>query len=199
MAYSSFTFEQLEDIFGIDTRISSKNLFMDIPIEPSEWLKHSLQFSQKVPLLSEKARSEMIVMPILLEMIEKNNHSFSLFSGAVLDSDSKQGLNGECDYIYSKKPMSYQIAAPIFAVVEAKRNDIELGMPQCIAQMYGASIFNKKRGNQIPIIYGCVTTGEEWQFLRLEETNIVVDAQKYFIKEVPLILGAIQQIIDKIM
>ena len=202
MAYSNFTLEQLEDKFALEISISSQSLFKNITIQPSDWLKHSLHLSQKLPLLSEKARSEMIVSPILLEMVEQNNHSFTLFSGVVLDADIKQGLKGECDYMFSLKPMSYFMAAPIFGLVSAKkrnaaRNDIELGIPQCIAQMKGAEIYNNKRGNNINIIYGCVTTGEEWQFLQLEEKQVLIDQQKYFIKEIPSILGVIQQIIDR--
>ncbi len=197
MAYSKFKLEQIEEKFGIEISISTYNFFDDMTIEPSEWLKHSLKFSQKVSLMSEKARSEMIVSPILLETLERNNHSFSMFSGAVLDADVKQGLNGECDYIFSKKPQAFFITAPIFGLVEAKKQDIDLGMPQCIAQLIGAKVFNERRKNEISVVYGCVTTGEEWQFLKLEEKQVLIDKQKYFIKDVNLILGVLQQIVDR--
>ena len=196
MAYSNFTIEQLEQDLGINIVVSSQSMFSKVAIEPSDWLRHSLHLAEKSPTFSEKARSEMIVTPILLEIVEINNHELTVFSGETLNADIEKGLNGECDYLFSRKPQSYHVAAPIFALVEAKKNDVDVGVPQCIAQMYGAAIFNKKRSNEISVIYGCVTTGEEWLFLKLAGVNAVIDNQKYFIRETPLILGAIQQIID---
>ena len=66
MAYTDFSLERLQDELGIDNRI--KSLFGALPpIEPSKWLQHSLKIAQKLPLRSEKAKSEAIVYPILTD------------------------------------------------------------------------------------------------------------------------------------
>lgn len=62
--------------------------------------------------------------------------------------------------------------------------------------MLGARLFNQQRGNTIEIIHGCVTTGEDWQFLKLDGNTLVVDSQRYYIKAVEEILGVLQQIVD---
>lgn len=80
------------------------------------------------------------------------------------------------------------------AVVEAKKNDIELGLGQCIAQMVAAKIFNLRRENDFKEIFGCVTTGETWQFLKLEETLAIVDINRFFISDVGKILGVFKSI-----
>ena len=55
----------------------------------------------------------------------------------------------------------------MFTVVEAKKGDIESGFPQCIAQMIAAEMFNLKDGTVLSAIYGAVTTGDVWRFLKL--------------------------------
>ncbi len=141
---------------------SREILFQKItPSSVSDWLKQTLNLAKNIPLISEKVRSEVIVMPILMELAKQNKHSFSIYSGATLDVEDD--LKGECDFILSKQPNTYQIKAPIFALIEAKDNDIHQGIPQCVAQMIGARLFNEKHNNDTRKVYGCVTTAEVWQ------------------------------------
>jgi len=174
MPYSEFTFSQVQKKFGIkENRIK---LFNEIKrLEPSAWLKETLEVSLELGLSSpsKKARSEFIIVPILIEMEKKNSKLFSIYSGERLDVDEVKGLNGECDFILSKGPISTIIQAPIFSIVEAKKNDIKSGLGQCVAQMIGAKMFNEKEGNPIESIYGCVTTGEDWQFMQLLDDVVV--------------------------
>ncbi len=67
-------------------------------------------------------------------------------------------MNGECDFILAKDVGSFSNNYPIFHIVEAKKNDIDLGVPQCAAQLVGAKFFNEKKSIKIDKIYGCVTT-----------------------------------------
>ena len=113
-----------------------------------------------------------------------------------LNVDEDKGLKGECDFILSKGPISSTIQAPVFSLVEAKRNDIKEGLGQCIAQMVGAKIFNQNEENQIHIIYGCVTTGEDWQFMKIEENIIFMDTNRYYISELHKIISVFQSIVD---
>jgi hypothetical protein len=138
----------------------------------------------------------MIIAPILLEMMEKNHRAFTIFSGETLDVDADKGLNGECDFIISRAIKAYTIQAPIFALVEAKQNIVENHIGQCVAQMMGVMIFNQSENQPIETIFGCVTNGEVWQFLKLENQTILIDARKYFLDNLEQILGVLQAIID---
>jgi len=197
MAYSDFSIQEIKKAFGLtETPVS---LFSQSEkIEPSSWLKETLETGLKLALLSssEKARSEFIVAPILMELEKRNKDEFSIFSGERLDVDEDKGLKGECDFIFSKGPAVSTILAPIFTLVEAKKNDIKVGLGQCIAQMVGAKIFNKEEGNAINLIYGCVTTGENWQFLKLDDDVIFMDIDRHYISELNKIIGIFQYIID---
>lgn len=193
MAYSEYTLLQIEEEFGIKNQIT--NLFDKIdPIEPSDWLLNLLQIAKELPVKSEKAKSEMIVMPILVELRNSNNKYFTIYSGDSLNIDDR--LKGECDFIISKDTRSFDINYPIIQVVEAKKNDIEIGIPQCAAQMVGAKKYNEKRGNKsINTIYGCVTTGDDWFFMRLTD-KIEIDDEKYYLGNLPQLLGIFQHILD---
>ncbi len=56
--------------------------------------------------------------------------------------------------------------------------------------MYAAQIFNEKQGNAIQRIYGCVTTGDIWRFLVLENNEAKIETQSYDIgQDIERILG----------
>jgi hypothetical protein len=194
MAYSDFSLEDLEVKFGVKNFTSK--LFLNVePLEPSENLKNDLQLAAELPLRSEKAKSEAIVFPVLVELRNRNDKFFTIYSGDNLNADESLGLKGECDFILAKDVHSFSINYPIIQIVEAKKNDIDLGVPQCAAQLLGAKIFNEKKGVQLEKIYGCVTTGDEWLFMKLEK-DVFVDDQKYYLNEINKLLGIFQQIID---
>lgn len=54
--------------------------------------------------------------------------------------------------------------------------------------MMGAQIFNQKKG-LVYAVYGTVTTGTTWRFLRLEQQVVQIDLTEYFINQIDLILG----------
>ena len=132
----------------------------------------------------------------MLELKQEIKQKISLFSGKNLTIDAEQGLNGECDYIISLSPEQLFIRAPIITLVEAKNEDIIGGLGQCIAQMLAAQIFNEREENQITSVYGVVTTGTAWRFLRLTDKRVAIDTQEYYISNVPKILGIFHSIID---
>lgn len=195
MAYTNFTLYDLRHDFGIKDQVMS--LFTDItPLPMSDWLRDTLAMTQRMPLISEKAKSELIVTPILLELRKRNDNFFTVYSGEVLNVDVVRGLAGECDFILTQDTNTFAISAPIISVVEAKKDDLELGVVQCAAQMVGIQHFNEKYGYPIETIYGCATTADDWQFLKLSGKQLSIDRDKYFISELETILGVFQQIID---
>lgn len=195
MAYSQFNYKKVRNELGIENILV--NLFNKVKqVEPSSWLQETLLYAKSMALFSEKSRSEGIVFPILIEIKNHNHDTFSLYSGAILNADDTKGLNGECDFILSSGKQNFEIDTPLFCMIEAEDNDIEKNIPQCIAQMEGARIYNANEGKNIGIIYGCVTTGTEWQFLKLEGKTCWVDTERYYINDLGSLLGVLQAIID---
>ena len=145
MAYSDFTLSDLDEKFGVKHERTQLKFVVN-PITPSERLQSELEESKEMPIKSEKARSEWIVVPILKELRRLNNKFFTVHSGDTLVGEKETGLQGECDFILSKDTKSYDINVPIFHIVEAKRNDLDEGIRQCAAQLVGARKYNERKG-----------------------------------------------------
>jgi len=198
MPYSQFSVEQIKTNFGI-TLTRTVNLFADLPeIEPSNFLQETLQFNLPLALEinSEKARSELIVAPILVEMKKRLPERMSLFSGREFNVDAARGLSGYCDFLISRSPEQLVIESPVIALVEAKNDNIQSGLGQCMAETIAAQIFNQRQENDIQTIYGVVTTGSIWKFFKLEGIAIEIDTSEYFINNVGKILGILIKFIE---
>jgi hypothetical protein len=191
MAYSDFKLSNVSKIFEL-TITESSQLLADVPeIEASELLTTILKenIDLAVSINTEKARSEMIIAPILLEIRRKLNYHISLFSGVEFNVDPAKGLNGFCDFLMSNSQEQLFISSPILTIVEAKNDNLKAGLGQCIAEMVAAQLFNQQEGNEISIIYGAVTTGTVWQFLKLENKVVSIDLTEYFIRDIQKIIG----------
>ena len=192
MAYSDFKLSNVSKIFEL-TITESSQLLADVPeIEASELLTTILKenIDLAVSINTEKARSEMIIVPILLEIRRKLNYQISLFSGIEFNVDPGKGLNGFCDFLMSNSQEQLFISSPILiTIVEAKNDNLKAGLGQCIAEMVAAQLFNQQEGNEISIIYGAVTTGTVWQFLKLENKVVSIDLTEYFIRDIQKIIG----------
>ncbi|WP_333112369.1 hypothetical protein [Microcoleus sp. SVA1_B6] len=199
MSYSQFTnLEMIETNFGI-TIADKVGIFADLPdAEYSELLSQTLQenISLALAINTEKARSELIVTPILVELRKQFKYQISFFSGKEFNVDLEKGLTGFCDFLISRSPEQLLIKAPVVALVEAKNDNIQAGLPQCMAEMIAAQIFNERRNNNISAIYGVVTTGTNWKFLRLSNQIMEVDLNDYYIDNISKIIGILKYLID---
>ena len=191
MSYSNFTLSKVKKDFSITTA-ETERLFSQIaPVQPSELLMLNLKenLSLATAINTEKARSELIIMPVLTEVRRILKGQVSLFSGAEFNVDLEQGLNDTCDFILARSPEQFFITKPVITIVEAKRENIPSGLGQCIATMIAARQFNEQEGEPIDIIYGVVTTDTDWKFLKLIQQGAYIDSSDYFISEVDRILG----------
>jgi hypothetical protein len=198
MAYSDFTFELLRERFQIEYR-EVMGLFEPLPaVAPSAFLTMAIERGLPIALGRgrEKARSEMLVAPILMEIREHLNRQISVFSGPEFNVDRKLGLAGFCDFLLARSPVQANIEAPVITIVEAKHENLTEGMPQCLAEMHAAFLFNQKRGNSIETIYGATTSGTAWRFLKLTGKNAEADLTEYHIREVDKILGILVSMIS---
>ena len=199
MSYSDFTLKKIKDEFLLNL-IENEDLFSKIPeIQISDFLLNMLDYN--VPLAmaigTEKARSEFIIAHVLLEIRKMLSNKISLFSGVALDVDKEKGLTGFCDFVISKSPEQFYINAPIITIVEAKNEYIIGGLGQCIAEMYASNIFNTKEGLLLPAVYGVVTTGTTWKFLKLENNNAYIDLREYYITNINKIMAIFMEIINQ--
>ena len=199
MAYSNFTLESVVTTFQLE-RIEVDNIFSETePVVPSSHLTSALarNVSLAVAIGTEKARSEMIVAEILVELREHYDRRISLFSGIDFSVDAEKGLVGVCDFLVSLSPVQFSLEAPIIVLAEAKNAEPKLGLGQCVAKMIAAQRFNAERGNDIPYIYGASTTGTEWYFLKLEGQKLHIDMGVYAIGQCDKILGILSSMVSQ--
>jgi hypothetical protein len=199
MSYSEFSLDKAVKTFKLTTS-EQVNLFAETAeIECSSILSQTLQYNVSLALAmnTEKARSELIIAPILLEFRRQLQDKISLFSGTEFNIAPELGLNGICDFLISKDTELLFIRSPVVALVEAKKENINSGLGQCVAEMVAAKLFNEQEGNNISTIYGVVTSGNIWKFLKLEAQVISIDAVEYYLQNLPKILGILVSFISE--
>jgi len=191
MAYANFTLSQI--VYQFHIAIDEKsNLFADAP-EASLRPEFRAQLDELVPLAlsvsTEKARSELIITPVLLELWRMMGQQIGFFSGILFDVDEAQGLAGFCDYILTRTPRQLFVEAPVVMLVEAKNEDMKRGYGQCLAEMLAAQRFNAAEGHGEDPVYGAVTTGERWKFLELAGMTARIDTEDYYLEHIGKIMG----------
>ncbi len=193
VAFSDFSIGKVTKQFGLQLDETGDFFATVAPFAVSSLLQETLRENVALGLAigTEKARSEFIIAPVLSEIRRQMKNAISLFSGVDWDIDAAQGLRGECDFLLCRSPHQLILEAPVVSVVEAKKEDMKLGMGQCLAEMVAARIFNQRMENTIPVIYGVVTTGNAWKFLRLMDDVAYVDVTEYYITDVERIVGII--------
>jgi hypothetical protein len=213
MAYNNFSLQDVIDRFEINLLEAT---FCDSLPPATPQPEFLTIFWQSLPLAqrarSEKAKSELLVSPILVEVRRLVGDRIQLFSGEEFNVDRDRGLNGFCDFLFSRSTTSYVIQAPILMLscrasyrrepperaplVEAKKGELDVGLGQCIAEMFAAQIFNQAKDKVIPVIYGCVTSGKLWQFLKLEAKDVTIDINEYQVTPVERILGILKWMVN---
>ncbi len=193
MAYIDFTLDDVKQKLGVSVR-ETVDLYAAVPpVEPSAALVEQLR--ENVPLAlaigTEKARSEFIIAPVLLEVRRRRGGAVSLFSGTEFSVDASKGLVGFCDWLLARSPEQLTVEAPVVAIVEAKNENIRAGIAQCLAELVAARTFNAHRGHPMPVVHGAVTTGDLWRFLRLQDDGAEVDLSQHHIQHVDRILGVL--------
>lgn len=191
MPYNRFTFSEAKERLQLQTD-ETMDLFPDVTeVKISDFLAQFLE--ENVPLAlavnTEKSKSEIIIAPILLELRKLADRPISIFSGVAFNVDKEKGLTGTCDFIISRSSEQYFITAPVLTVAEAKKDNIHNGLGQCIAEMFAARLFNEREKNVVDPVYGAVTTGSAWKFLKLVDGTVYIDLKEYHISNAGKILG----------
>lgn len=188
MAYSKFDLLRVQNELGL-TLHETLHFLPPVPsIEADTLLKETLADSLPLALAqgNEKARSEWIINPILTAVRRLSSHQISVFSGREFNIDETRQLVGYVDFLIARSPRLLVLENPVVMLVEGKPENLNAGLGQCGAEMVAAQLFNQRTDQTI---YGCVTNGELWKFLKLEETHLTIDLEAYAIDPIERLLG----------
>jgi hypothetical protein len=181
MPYSKFTLNRAIDDFQLSIAEGPRFIPKISPLAPSALLQETLKetLPWAIAVGSEKARSEGIINPVLLEVKRQLPGQVSVFSGEEFNVEAEADLTGFCDFLISRSPEQLYIKAPVVVLVEAKKEDLKPALGQCLAEMVAAQRFNRQKKQSVATIYGCVTSGTVWRFLKLEEQQVSIDLNDY--------------------
>jgi hypothetical protein len=199
VAFRDFAFPEVQHALGLT--LAEADLFGAVPPLPlAGGFAAQMQAGIDLALAvnTEKARSEFIIAPLLLELRRLLNDSFGLFSGVEFNVDPARGLNGYCDFILTRSPLQSVLTAPVVAIAEAKNDNLRTGLGQCIAAMVAAREFNAQSSVNVPAVHGAVTTGSAWKFLRLVGATVSLDRREYFVTDLGRIMGILAHILQAV-
>ena len=198
MSYRDWTIGKLKKQFNLRLVEQAEPIVSQKAVTPSAYIQETLERNFRVAqtVSTEKIRSELIIAPILIELVVLMKQQISLFSGSDFTVNPKAGLNGWVDFLISLSPEQLEIEAPVAVIVEAKKEELNVGIPQCIATMVAAEQFNQERDNNISPLYGVVTTGTFWRFLALENGVVTIDFNDYYVSPVENILGTLVSMVS---
>jgi len=192
MSFQQFKFPQVLADLGLT--LSDQDQFHNVPplTVTSDFLNRILEGMNLASAINtEKARSEFVIAPILFELRWRHEGGFGLFSGVELDGDATRGLNGICDFILTKSLNQHIVSSPIITIIAAKNDNLQTGLGQCIAAMVAAQMMNPPSS----VLFGAVTIGGIWKFLKIEGSHITLDRVEYLLSDLDRIMGILDQII----
>ncbi|MEH1871037.1 hypothetical protein [Nostoc sp.] len=143
---------------------------LSIPNQVPELQRTIERNLRRVKLLSEDARKQAIIAPILLEVCEITQTQLNIeYPISVSDQ-----LKGNLDYYIDK--------GKGLLVIEAKQADLSRGFIQLAVELIA---LDQWINSDTPILYGAVTTGEDWRFAtyKRQEKQITEDFKLYRVPE----------------
>ncbi|NJL80401.1 MAG: hypothetical protein HC836_02420 [Richelia sp. RM2_1_2] len=125
---------------------------------------------KRVKLMSEDARKQAIIAPILLEVCEITQTQLNI----EYPININERLQGRLDYYIGQDKE--------LLVIEAKQADLSRGFTQLAVELIALDQWTQ---SEIPILYGAVTTGEDWRFGSYNRQNqeITEDFKLYRVPE----------------
>lgn len=183
MAYNDFSLDVVKRQFGLEFE-ERHGCFADVqsvPVSNLLWLSLDAGLPLALGMKTPKAYSELVIMPVLLEVYRQMEYDLGLFSGVQFDVDFDKGLFGTCDFLLSRSDDLLRVEPPVIAVVEVRNRPMIADIGSCAAKMVAAQAFNARSNNPIPTVYGIITTGVRWNFLRLTGNLVTRDTAKYYI------------------
>jgi len=176
MSYGNFsTYEEAATKFKLKLRELSFVQEKEIAVKPDilEFIKENLSLRRNY--ITENAICESIISPILT-VISKNNN-LPVWSHVRFDVSPEEGLAGIPDFIIAPaSDIGTTFEKPVICVAEAKRENFNEGWAQAIAEMVASQRFN---GDENIEIFGIVTTGNIWQFGKLQQNILTMEIISY--------------------
>jgi hypothetical protein len=157
----------------------------EVDINIANNLKNTIETNLRyVKLSSESARQQVIIAPILLEVCKISKTRLNV----EYPVNVSEQLKGSLDYYLNK--------GKGLLVVEAKQSDLTRGFTQLAVELIA---LDQWTNSDTPILYGAVTTGEDWRFgiYKRQEKEVIEDIKLYRVpEETQILMNILLGIVD---
>jgi hypothetical protein len=186
--FSSFNTASAMKLLGITELIGWKPDFEPCP--PSATFFEYLERLNGVDLTATERTRELLIDEFLKEALT-HHPSIKAWKAAPLKSEE---IVGVAEYVLA--PKRRYLETPLLCLAEAKRDDFEQGLAQCLVEMAICEGMNEADGMSMDV-YGIVTNGTGWVFYRLDPDGQVFESGRYSTTEPGTVLGALGYVLGK--
>ena len=191
MAYR--TYKNLQEVAKkYQVRLDIAPFLEPMPVVVDEHFRADLDYTQQHidVRASEAAISEFLIAPLLKEAWKPYADYLLLWSHVALRVGDE--FDGFPDYLFTKRTELGMVRdKPYLFVVEAKKDDFEGGWGQCLHAMLAAQTINE---DDSLILYGTVSSGDVWEFGKLQYKKFVRDQRSFTIADLASVLAALNAI-----
>jgi hypothetical protein len=172
--------------------------FEPLPLEPSAFFQERLARLTEVFDLQSYEESKKLLIDAICEEAIYGFKALKVWKGAQLADDTTSGY---VDYLVARQKR--YLEAPFVCVVEAKKDDFEQGLAQCLVEMKACQFNNRSIAASRPLektgmvdVIGIVTNGGGWQFYRLREDGTVDESELFSTGNMADLLGRLRYLFD---
>ncbi|MBD2093268.1 hypothetical protein H6F67_25825 [Microcoleus sp. FACHB-1515] len=186
-AFSKFRLDEAYKQLNLTQLTSWKIKFNPVP--PSDAFQTHLDRLQVFDVGRSEEGKKLIIDAILIEALQPFKR-LKFWKGATLESEV---AHGAADYLMTENRGYFE--APFLCIVEAKKDDFEQGLAQCLVEMQ-ACLWSNQAIDRTIDVFGIVTSGEGWKFYRLDLAGAVHETLLYSVSDTNSILGILHSIFE---
>jgi len=188
-AFSKFTLDEAYKQLNLKRLAAWEIAFT--PIKPTAAFQLHWERLQLFDLERSEESKKLLIDAILIEAIQ-SFPELKIWKGANLESET---AHGAADYLVTENCGYFE--APFLCVVEAKKDDFEQGLAQCLVEMQACQWSNNKIDRAMDV-FGIVTNGGTWQFYQLPLSGTVGETLPYAISDLDAILGQLNALFQAV-
>lgn len=162
------------------------------PVQPTEFLVVGFDdLRRQITPGSNEWEQRPYIELIFMESLR--NRNLKMWQERTIDV-GESPLRGKFDFAIT----AYQIAfrTPFVVMIEAKKENFDLGWGQCLMAMKTAQQLNEQEGHSFDV-YGIVSSGRIWEFGKLSLDNQFHKTSNYTLTQPELVLGILNYIFSE--
>lgn len=186
--FASFTLAAAYQLLGIETLQTWT--IPDTKIKPSSFFQERLRRLHTHFDLRYCEKSKELLIDAFCEEAIEGIETLKIWTGATLESEITVG---NVDYLIA--PRKDYLDLPCLCIVEAKKDNFEQGLAQCLIEMKACQELNHAQGQALDIL-GIITNGEGWRFYQLQPSNQVQETALYSTRDTEILLGVLRHLFE---